>query len=185
MRAVIVYESMYGNTRLIAERVAQGLSGRFTTTISSVSDATDELVTSADLLVCGGPTHVHGLSRPSTRRAAIQNAPMDTEVLTVAADGPGLREWLDRLPRSERTMAATFDTRATGPALLTGRASRGIARRLRQRGYVLPVAAESFVVDKHNHLEAGEDGRAELWGAFVAASAAAAEPRVEDSPRQG
>ena len=67
--------------------------------------------------------------------------------------------------------AAAFDTRAgAAPAMLTGRASKGIARGLHRRGFEQVVQPESFLVDKENHLEPGEEQRAEGWGARLAAT---------------
>ena len=70
MRAVIVYESMYGNTHAVANSVAEGLRDEACdVTVVPVGRATEELTGHCDLLVVGGD-HVHGLSRPSTRKSA-------------------------------------------------------------------------------------------------------------------
>ncbi len=72
MRAVVVYESMYGNTHLIADAIAEGLNGPGDdVTVVSVHEATRAVLEGADLFVAGGPTHVHSLTRPSTRKAAV------------------------------------------------------------------------------------------------------------------
>src|ERR1700720_4941895 len=123
MRAVVVYESMYGNTHLIADAIGAGLSTAFDVRVVPVSTAWPEVIADADLVVVGGPTHVHGMSRASTRKAAVKAAHKPVSPLQVEADapGPGLREWfgsLDRYP----VKAAAFDTRMHGPAALTGRA---------------------------------------------------------------
>ncbi|TFD25655.1 flavodoxin domain-containing protein [Cryobacterium sp. TMS1-13-1] len=68
MRALIVYESMYGNTRLIAETIGRGLAPAEVILVPT-SQAAGVDLTQVDLLLVGGPTHVHGLSRPSTDRA--------------------------------------------------------------------------------------------------------------------
>src|SRR5471030_563558 len=61
-------------------------------------------------------------------------------------DRPGVRDWLEALPKSPRgPMAAAFDTRVPFP--LAGGAGRSIARRLRRRGYDVVVKPEGFVVD--------------------------------------
>ena len=89
------------------------------------------------------------------------------------AYGQGLRDWFSTLASdvgAGRT-AAAFDTRVHGSTLLTGQASRGIAKRLRAHGFELAVDAESFFVDKSNHLEAGEIDRATAWGHRVAEAA--------------
>jgi hypothetical protein len=51
---------------------------------------------------------------------------------------------------------------------LTGRASKGVARRLRKLGFTLVDGPQSFLVDKHSHLLDGEADRAEAWGAALA-----------------
>src|SRR3954451_13651035 len=173
MRALIVYESMYGNTRTIAERIAAGLADRFDATAVPVASVSIGDVVEADLILCGAPTHIHGLPGRRSRRAAVDAAQKDVTLSVLdGAAGPGLREWLGALDACDGQMAAAFDTRMKGPAAFTGRASRGITRRLRRHRRVLAVAPESFLVDKHNHLLAGESDRAVAWGRSLAVSAA-------------
>ena len=166
MRAVVVFESMFGNTRLVAERVARGLSAAGEVDVLPVGEATSEALDGVDLLVVGGPTHVHGMTTPRTRDAAHEQAhrPDASVTLDPEAEGPGLREWFDRLTIPAGCRAAAFDTRARGPAVLTGRASKGIAKRLDDHGATLVAQSESFQVDRENHLVAGEASRAEAWG---------------------
>src|SRR5690242_12369329 len=71
MRAVVVYESMYGNTHRIADAIGAGLEAAFDVRVVPVSHAEPELIADVDLVVVGGPTHVHGMSRASTRKAAV------------------------------------------------------------------------------------------------------------------
>jgi hypothetical protein len=166
MNAVVVYESVYGNTRAIAEAVGEGLGGA---TVVPVKDAA-AVVETAELLVVGGPTHMHGLATSLSRRMAVQAAEEDghAAVEPGAADDPGLRRWLhDLSPRSDARGAA-FDTRLDKSPTLTGTAARGIARRLRHRGYEV-LGSESFLVeDAEGPLEKGELGRARAWGADLA-----------------
>jgi Flavodoxin len=179
MRALLVYESMYGNTRTVARRVADGLRPVFEVDVVPVREATAEMVSAADVLVCGAPTHAHGMSRTSTRQAAVAAVTKKASDLSLdpSAKGPGLRDWLKELGAHVSTPAAAFDTRIDAPSALTGRASRGIARRLRQHGFRLLVGPESFLVDKANHLCDGELTRAERWGAGLASLATvSAEP---------
>jgi hypothetical protein len=49
--------------------------------------------------------------------------------------------------------AAAFDTRVDLPVALTGRASKGIARKLRRHGATLISRPESFLVTKDNHFD--------------------------------
>ena len=66
--------------------------------------------------------------------------------------------------------AAAFDTRLDAAPLLTGRASKSIAKMLRAAGFELAAAPESFLVDKDTHLIAGEEQRAQAWGAGLLAA---------------
>ena len=176
MRALVVYESMYGNTSAIAQHVAAGLrSGYDDVTVAPVRDVGAGLAASTDLLVVGGPTHVHGLSSGATRRSAVADAGKHPDLTTdAAAADPGLRDWLRTVPAGEGRSAAAFDTRFRAPAALTGRASRGVARRLRRHGFRAAVRPESFFVDKRNRLIDGEVERAQAWGEALARSARAA-----------
>ena len=127
MKALIVYESMYGNTHVIAERIAGGLGAAFDTDVVPVAQATPERVATADLLVVGGPTHVHGMSTARTRAAAATAAaaPGATIVCEADATDRGLRDWFDELPPGGGRRAVAFDTRMKGPKSLTGRAVEG------------------------------------------------------------
>ena len=173
MRALVVYESMYGNTHVAAMNIAAGLSARHDVTLVPVTRATPELVAGADLLVVGGPTHMHRMSSAASRRMAADTARKQGSGLTMDpdADGPGVRGWLDGLGTGHDALAAAFDTRLGGVPLLTGRAGRGIARLLARQGYRLFAAPESFVVSKQNTLLDGEAARARAWGAMIATAA--------------
>lgn len=173
MPALVVYESMFGNTHTVAERIARGLGDA---TLVAVADATAEVVAAADLVVVGGPTHVHGMVSDRTREGARQQAAEPGSGLTLDpdAEGPTLRDWFDGLVLPAGCRAAAFDTRVHGPAPLTGRASRGIAKRLERHGASLVAPPESFFVERDNHLSDGEADRAEAWGASLARSPATA-----------
>ena len=172
MRALVVYESMYGNTHAVATGVAAGLHATHEVTLVPVTRATRELVTAADLIVAGGPTHMHGMTTVASRRMATEAASKPDSGLTMDpdADGPGLRAWLEALT-AEGVPAAAFDTRLGGMPVLTGRASRGIARLLARRGFRVLLAPESFLVSGQNALLDGEGARACAWGALVGETA--------------
>ena len=53
MRAVIIYESMYGNTHAIAEAIGRGLAPQHEVSVVPVADATPELLDGAGLVVVG------------------------------------------------------------------------------------------------------------------------------------
>ncbi len=170
MRAVIVYESMFGATRQVAEAIAEGLGGPDVATVVPVRDATADLIASSDLLVVGGPTHAHGMSRARTRQTAAEMAdkPDKHLHLEAGATGPGLREWLARLGRLQGP-AAAFDTRACSPALLTGRASRKIGTLLQRRGAWLIGKPHSFLIAR-DELAPGQLDAARAWGTALAAA---------------
>ena len=168
MRALVVYESMYGNTHVVASNIADGLRATHEVTLVPVAEATEALVAAADLLVVGGPTHMHGLSSPATRRMAAQAAAKQASGLSLDPDacGPGLREWLKGIG-SGHALVAAFDTRINGVPAFTGHASRGIGRLLKRHGFRLITAAESFLVGQQNTLLDGEASRARRWGAAL------------------
>ena len=172
MRAVVVYESMYGNTHLIADAIGAGLRTAFDVSVVPVSHASAAVLNGADLVVVGGPTHVHGMSRASTRKAAVQAADKPVGGLKVEPDalGPGLREWFGSLG-DYPVKAAAFDTRMHGPAVFTGRAAKGVARLLREHGFHVVAEPESFLVTKQDRLEPQETERAREWGGKLAAAA--------------
>ena len=164
MQCVVIYESMYGNTHLIANAVADGLRDHAADGRTG-ADADAALMDAADRGRRWPDTH--GMSRSSTRQAAV-----------TAAEKPGATwRWIPMLKapacatgstrRSLREPVAALDTRIDMPAGFTGRASKGIARRLRHHGATLLVDPESFFVTKDNHLEPHEEARAREWGAKV------------------
>jgi hypothetical protein len=169
MRAVVVYESMYGNTHLVADAIGAGLGTALDVSVVPVSQVGPAVLADADLVVVGGPTHVHGMSRTATRKAAVENAKKPVSELKVepGALGPGLREWFDSLGHYP-VKAAAFDTRMHGPATLTGRASKGAARLLREHGFDVVAEPESFLVTKQDRLEPQETARAREWGTTLA-----------------
>jgi hypothetical protein len=171
MRALVVCESMYGNTREIARNIADGLRADFEVTLVPVAEVTPELVAGADLLVAGAPTHMHGLSSVVTRRMAARAAAKDGSGLRMDPDagGPGLPEWLKDLGRRDG-LAAAFDTRINGVPAITGRASRAIARLLKRHGYRLIAAPQSFLVSWETTLLDGEAYRARRWGMTLGAA---------------
>jgi hypothetical protein len=170
MRALVVYESLYGNTHVVAGNIADGLRSDFEVTLVPVAEASWDLIADADLLVAGAPTHMHGMSSRSTRRMAAEAADKDGSGLRIEPDagGPGMRDWLGDLGHRDG-LAATFDTRLNGVPAFTGRASRPMARLLKRHGRQLVAAPESFLVGSQNTLLDGETARARRWGMMLGA----------------
>lgn len=176
LRALVVYESMFGNTRLIAEAVRDGLRDLLQVDLVSVGTAPDEVGADLDLLVVGGPTHGFGMSRRSTRTdAAIQG-------VVEMPPTVGIREWVGRLPdRQGLTAAATFDTRMMRLRWLPGSAARGAAGELHRRGFrLLTTSTSFFVVGTTGPLADGEKERATRWGRGLATDL-----QVSDDPSGG
>jgi hypothetical protein len=174
MKTVVVYESIYGNTAAIAHAIAEGIASAGGEVVVLPADpAVAAELDDADLLVVGGPTHVHGMSSETSRRAALDTAAKESAA--VHPEGESVRGLLEHLGEGDGMRAAAFDTRAHGPRVLTGSASRAIARRLRRHGFELVDEAESFVVSGNaGPLADWERERATAWGTRLAAVVAPA-----------
>jgi hypothetical protein len=168
MRALVVYESMFGNTEQVARAIGVGIEASMHADVVEVGAAPDAVPADVTLLVVGGPTHAFGMSWPSTRRDAAQRA------TSVISRDRGIREWLGGLPAGT-TEATAFDTRVT--SRVTGSAARAAFRRLDRLGYRLVAAFTSFrVTDVTGPLVDGELDRARDWGRALGAEVAARRP---------
>ncbi|MEZ4241080.1 MAG: flavodoxin domain-containing protein [Myxococcota bacterium] len=168
MRCLVVYESIFGNTRQVAHAVAAGLRTAATVDVAEVSDAPTDL-RHVDLLVVGGPIHAWSLSRPTTRRDARRQA--EAHGVAPASPGDGLREWLARITVPPAA-AATFDTASPVPRPLPqGSAAAPAARRLAALETPLVAPPEHFrVCGTEGPLLAGEAERATAWAAALLAA---------------
>lgn len=114
MRALVVYESLFGNTEAVARAVAAGLASPHVSAVDvvEVHDAPASVPAGVDLVVVGGPTHAFGLTRAGTRADAMRRS----RTAAPARATIGLREWLDGLaPAADRlAVAATFDAAPGG-----------------------------------------------------------------------
>src|SRR3954454_4156534 len=174
MRALVVYESMYGNTKEIATAIADGLSTRMPVQLTEVGAAPTVIADDIALLVVGAPTHGHGMSKDASRKSAAERTSIDEP--PVISRNVGLREWLEGLecaPAPVHVPAAAFDTRIKGPRVLWGSAAHAAEPHLRRAGATLIVPAESFLIGgprgpKYGALIEGEVERARRWGEEVA-----------------
>lgn len=169
IRALVAFESMFGNTERVAHAVAAGLGLEdVETTVLDVSGSSSVDVRDIDLLVVGAPTHAFSLSRPSTRKEAVSQGGRE------AAEVTGMREWLSRLPSQgwRAPLAASFDTRVTKVRYLPASASRRAAHLLSQHGCRTVVSPTGFLVtDVSGPLESREVDRAIAWGRQIAVAA--------------
>jgi Flavodoxin len=170
MKALVVYESMFGNTEQIARAVADGLGESVEVQLTEVSDAPLDPDPELELIVVGGPTHAFSMSRTRTRADAISQGGHKGE------SDFGLREWLSALPSGPHTeKIATFDTKVERMHHLPGSAAKSAARAAHRHGYESAAKAESFYVDDiDGPLLEGELDRAQAWGQQLAASISAA-----------
>jgi flavodoxin len=168
MKALVVYESMFGNTEQIAHAVADGLRESVDVQLAEVADAPAE--PEVALIVAGGPTHAFSMSRENTRADAISKGASEGE------QEFGLREWLSALPSGQHTeKMATFDTKVKSMRHLPGSAAKSAAKAARRHGYESVSKAESFYVDDvYGPLLDGEVDRAREWGRQLATSMAEA-----------
>jgi hypothetical protein len=172
-RALVVYESVFGDAQAIAQAIADGLSGSLRVDVVAAAGGPAEVGEDVALLVVGGPNHAFSMPRPSTREGAVTEHGAE-----IADTGQGLHEWLDAVRITGADMrAAAFDTRSDHPKLLVkmDHASRTEEKLLRGHGLTILAPAEHFyVTDTKGPLAAGEEDRARRWGATLADELAAA-----------
>jgi hypothetical protein len=165
MNALIVYESMFGNTRQIAESIAGGLeSAGETVTVAAAADAPTAL-TGYELVVVGAPTHAHTLPQAASRTQAVAWADEPDRDLTLeeGATKSGVREWLELVELADPAPRfVAFSTRVDIARIFAGDAAAAIARRLHRR-HIDVEAHEDFLVDRDSHLVPGEAQRAAEW----------------------
>lgn len=162
-RAIVVYESMFGNTHSVADAVAEGLSTALDVTLVEVSHAPREVTDDIDLVVVGGPTHAFSMSRPSTRQSASdQGADPET------SGHDGIREWIGAVEAPEGLLTAAFDTKVLKPHL-PGSAAKSAGRKLKHRGFKKIDDPKTFyVTGTKGDLVDGEIDRARQWGTHLA-----------------
>lgn len=171
MNALVVYESMFGNTEAIAQAVGEGLAPTFAVTLVGAGTAAPALPDDLSLLVVGAPTHRFGLSRADSRLDAARRVDA-----TKTSPDTGLREWLQGLPAGGvHVDAAAFDTCVASPGWVRhlGRAGRVATARLRRKGGRIVATPESFfVTGMAGPLRDDEIARARRWAAQLAARVA-------------
>jgi hypothetical protein len=157
---LVVYESMFGDTREVSEAIADGLARSARCTIVEVGDAPTVIGHDVDLLVIGAPTHAFGLSTPETRREA-----QGKTATPVISPELGVREWLAALVvLSPRTKTAAFDTHVK-QRWVPGSAAHKIAHALARKGSSPAREPVSFRVEgQMGPLVEGEVERAREWG---------------------
>jgi hypothetical protein len=174
MRALVVYESMFGNTKQVAFAIAKGLGARVPVEVTEVAHAPETLRDDVDLVVVGGPTHAFGLSSPRTRRAAAGQS-----AGPLVSQGKGVREWVSCLHvHRDHTVVATFDTHID-KEWFPGSAAKRLDTTLHAMGMRRLAAPTSFYVhDSAGPLVDGELERAEMLGRRLGEELVARQPSI-------
>jgi hypothetical protein len=159
MKAIVVYESLWGNTTAVARAIAEGLGSG--AKALSTAEATATALAGADLIVAGAP--VLGFRVPSAQM--LQMIDSSREKVAPDLSQPSMGQWLDALPAG-RGRAAAFETRIWwSPGGSTG----GIEHGLESKGYSLLAKARRFIVKgKYGPLREGEIEKARVWGVELA-----------------
>ena len=159
MKALVIYDSVFGNTEQIAQAIGNALGSQEDVEILRVSNVKPEQLTGLKLLIVGSPTRQF---RPT---AAINNL-------------------LKRIPKNglKGVKVAAFDTRFTMSAIeesrvlpffvrLFGYAAKPISDRLKKKGGELIIPPEGFFVEGvEGPLKEGELERAASWAKVIVKS---------------
>jgi flavodoxin I len=140
MRALVVYDSVYGHTKTIAQAVGEAIPGEVE--VLHAGQAKVSELGTYDLLIVGAPTHG---ARPS----------------------PDAKAFLDKIQpfALKGVNVAAFDTRMTNKLItLFGVAAPKIAKALKEKGGSLVGSpAGFFVTGGEGPLKEGEVERAAAW----------------------
>ena len=159
MKAIVAYDSAYGNTEKVARAIGAALGSQEDVETLRVGDVTPERLTGVSLLVVGCPTQKFSPTGATSR--LLKSIPNDGLI--------GVR-------------VAAFDTRFTVAAIekvrilaffvrLFGYAAEPIADRLKKKGGELAVPPEPFYVsDTEGPLLEGELERAAEWAKQIVAT---------------
>jgi hypothetical protein len=161
MKAVVVYESYWGNTAAVARAIAEGIGSG--ARAMSTAEAVGEALAGADLIVAGSPIIAFRLPTERTRKdmaAKPGKAPSPPDL-----SHPAMRTWLEALPEG-KVLAAAFET---GFKLSPGGSATTILKLLESRGYQPAAKKERFLVKgSFGPIREGELERAKSWGAELA-----------------
>jgi len=169
MKAVVVYESYWGNTASVARAIAEGLGEGATAMSTAEADA--EALAGAGLIVAGSPIIAFSLPSEKTRNNMLakpdKKAPSPPDL-----SHPSIRTWLVALPRANESgggavvRAAAFET---GFKLSPGGSAGKILRMLEEKGYKPAAKKQRFLVKaSYGPMKDGELDRAKAWGAELA-----------------
>jgi len=155
VKALIVYDSVFGNTEKIAKAIGDSLADLQSTEVVKVSEAKLEQLQGTDLLIVGSPTRAFKPTKaivdfliqiPSNGLKGIDVAAFDTRVNTEDVNSRILN----------------------GFVKIFGYAAKPIADKLQKKGGNLVIPPEGFFVkDNEGPLKEGELERAAKWAKQV------------------
>jgi len=154
MKALIIYDSTFGNTEHIAQAIAQKLREHSSVQLVTVEEAGRLDLKETHLLLLGCPTQYYNLT-------------------------PAVRAFLENIPRGtlQGVMAAAFDTRYRMSIWLSGTAAWDIAWHLQEAGASLILPPKSFfVAGIRGPLDEGEPERGMQWATTLLERFEEAEP---------
>ncbi len=161
MKAIVVYESLWGNTAAIARAIAEGIGPQ--AQALPTDQATSAVIADADLIVAGAP--ILGFKLPDENMRANIGANPGKAPTPPDLSHPSMRAWLETLPKGHARSAA-FETRIWWSL---GSAAGTIERSLAGAGYPSIAKVERFIVKgAYGPLREGELERARKWGAELA-----------------
>jgi len=151
MKALVIYDSVSGNTRKVAEAIAGSIEGCQATAIS-IEEANPSDLSDVKLLIVGSASH--GLKPSQSIMKFIESIPQNgLDGINVAAfDTRIVKENIKKL--MQRLLSETSDF-----------AARPIAEALRKKGGTLVLLPEPFFLEgEDGPLREGEEERASSWG---------------------
>jgi flavodoxin len=147
MKALIVYDSVHGNTEKIARAIGGAITGEVKVLRAGEVDSSE--LEKLDLLIVGSPTHAGRPTKP-------------------------IQDFLNEAPAPafEGTKVAAFDTRISSRlARIFGYAAGRISGSLKRKGGALMVSPEGFFVEgTEGPLKEGEAERAAGWAKKIVES---------------
>jgi flavodoxin len=150
MKALIVYDSVFGNTEKVAQAMGAALEGQAEVTAKRVGAVTAADLAGVDALLVGSPTRKFTAT-------------------------PAIKDWIKGLASGslQGVKVAAFDTRVAvteGPAILKffvklfGYAAEPMAKSLIKKGGVQAMAPAGFIVEgSEGPMREGEFERAAAW----------------------
>jgi flavodoxin I len=142
MKALVIYDSVYGNTERIARAIGEAIAPSGEVKVLRAGEANPSELASVELLVVGSPTHA---GRPVA----------------------GVQAFLGKVspPSLKGVSVAAFDTRISKKIVgIFGYAAGRIASNLRKKGGTLIASPEGFfVTGSEGPLKEGELERAAAW----------------------